>query len=96
MVAGLYWLSNIVLAFIGVSLSSILLVFYIKGTAKHRSKFLFALSLFSLLFLVQYILAVLVYFELAQKYSSDVAIPLLGLNVLSLAGISAIFWLMKQ
>lgn len=96
MFPGLVWTVDIILAGIGAIAALVLLVFYSRLARERMSRFTLALAIFSVVFFVQNIAAVFVYYELALTYSIDVALPMMALHLMELAGIGAMVWMARQ
>lgn len=96
MFPGPVWTVDIVLATAGAVGALLLLVFYSKLAKERRSRFTLGLALFSLVFFVQNLAAVLVYYGLASSFSAQVALPLMALHSMELVGIGAMVWMVRQ
>lgn len=93
MALGPFWQLNIAVA--AASLALLLGIVYVYGRNLRdlRSPFTIGLFAFGALFLGQAILAIYVYFSMAeQSKGPDVAVPMLALNLAGLAGLAALFF----
>lgn len=90
------WTMDIVLAAVGATAALTLFAFYLRLARERTSRFTLGLAIFSLVFFVQNIAAVLVYFGLASTYSAEVALPIMALHSMELLGIGAMVWVARQ
>jgi hypothetical protein len=89
---GLLWQLNVAVAAASLGLLVGLAYVYGRNLKDLRSPFSIGLFAFASLFLAQSILAILVYVSMAdQNEGSNVAVPMLALNVAGLAGFAALF-----
>jgi len=93
---GTLWEIDIALSVVGTLFALLLLGFYVRRSKEIRSRFTLGLAAFSGILLVQNLLSVFVYAYLAQRYSADVAIPLMGTSFLELAALIILAWLINQ
>ena len=96
MFPGPVWTIDITLAAVGSVAALALLVFYSRLARERRSRFTIGLAIFSLVFFVQNLAAVLVYFRLAPTYSAEVALPIMVIHSMELVGIGTIVWMARQ
>ncbi len=96
MFPGPVWSVDIIIAAVGAVAALVLLVFYSRLAKERTSRFTLGLAFISLVFFVQKIAAALVYFRLAATYSADVALPIMAIHSMELAGIGAMVWMAKQ
>lgn len=96
MFPGPAWTVDILLASAGAVAALLLLAFYARVVMQRRSRLALGLAIFSLVFLVQNIAAVVVYFGLAAAYSADVALPIMALHAMELVGVGAMVWVVRQ
>ena len=90
------WFLNIAIA---VAISTILVwifAFYYKRVQKMRTTFTIGLSVFSFIFLLQNLLSIPIYYDLAHAYGNDIALPFLALESLELLGFMALSWVVRQ
>ena len=90
------WFLDIMVA---IATSGILLwifVFYYRRLSQLRTAFTIGLAVFSFIFLLQNLLSIPIYYELARAYSDTVALPFLALESLELLGFVALSWVVKQ
>lgn len=84
---------------IAVATSAILIwifAFYYRRVKEMRTTFTLGLAVFSLIFLMQNLLSIPIYYILAGAYSSDIAMPFLALESLELLGFIALSWVIRQ
>ncbi|MHB2036663.1 MAG: hypothetical protein ACYCPW_07985 [Nitrososphaerales archaeon] len=84
---------------IAVATSAILVwifAFYYKRVQKMRTTFTIGLSIFSFIFLLQNLLSIPIYYDLARVYANDIALPFLALESLELLGFTALSWVIRQ
>lgn len=86
------WTIDIVVAVASAILMLWAFAFYFRRAKSVTSSFSLGLTLFTVLFLIQNLLAILFYFQLAQSYSADVALPMLTLNGIGLAAFATLVW----
>ena len=92
-----FWIANMILSVVSVTVLAGLLVVYAKNFRSIRSTFSVGLVLFGILFLVQNIAAIALYLSMAgANYGLDVAMPMLALNVAELTGFGVLFWISWQ
>jgi multisubunit Na+/H+ antiporter MnhB subunit len=96
MVMGTLWEVDIALSVVATMVALLILGFYIRKSKEIRSRFTIGLTIFSGILLVQNSLSIFVYADLAQKYSADVAIPLMGTSFLELSALIVLAWLINQ
>ncbi len=90
------WTADIVVALASAALLLWIFVFYYNKARKMTSSFSVGLASFAAIFLVQNLLAVVFYFQLARTYPVEVALPMLALNGLSLAAFATLAWLIRR
>lgn len=91
-----FWSADVAIGVASVLLMAWLALFYARTARRLRTPFTFGLAALAIVFLLQSVVSVIVYVELAQTYSADVALPMLLLGVLNLGGFVALFWVSKQ
>ncbi|MDG6954865.1 MAG: hypothetical protein JRN33_07810 [Nitrososphaerota archaeon] len=91
-----FWTIDIVVAVASAVLMFWAVIFYYRRARTLTSSFSVGLTLFTVIFLVQNLLAVFFYFQLAQTYSADVALPMLALNGLGLAAFATLVWVIRR
>lgn len=92
MALGPLWQLNIVVAVASLALLGGLVYVYARNLRDIRSPFTLGLVAFGTLFVVQNLLAIFVYMSMAdQDLGSNVAMPMLALNLAGLAGFAALF-----
>ena len=96
MFPGPAWTVDIVIATVTAVAALVLLIFYSKLARERTSRFTLGLAFISLVFFVQNIAAVLVYFRLASTYTADVALPIMAIHSMELVGIGAMVWMARQ
>lgn len=96
MFPGPVWTVDIVIASVAAIAALALLIFYSRLARERTSRFTLGLAFISLVFLVQNIAAVLVYFRLASAYTADVALPIMAIHSMELVGIGAMVWMARQ
>jgi low affinity Fe/Cu permease len=90
------WFLDIAIA---IATSAILLwifLFYYRRVHEMRTVFTIGLSVFSFIFLLQNLLSIPIYYELARGYGNDIALPFLALESLELLGFVALSWVVRQ
>jgi hypothetical protein len=90
------WFLDIAIA---IATSVILLwifLFYYRRVHEMRTVFTIGLSVFSFIFLLQNLLSIPIYYELARGYGNDIALPFLALESLELLGFVALSWVVRQ
>lgn len=90
------WTIDIVVAVVSAILMLWAFAFYYGKARKMTSSFSVGLTLFTVIFLLQNLVAVFFYFQLAQNYSADVALPMLTLNGLGLAAFATLVWVIRR
>ncbi|HIQ29520.1 MAG TPA: hypothetical protein EYH45_03045 [Candidatus Caldiarchaeum subterraneum] len=93
---GPLWIVNII-----ISLLIIVSLLYVLKTFVHtrsvvRSRLVNALIIFTVVFIIQNLFAVYLYFDLAESYSADMAYQLLILNLLGLTGFSIFVYVARH
>ena len=96
MLPGPAWTVDIVIAAVGATAALALLVFYSRLARERTSRFTLGLAFISLVFFVQNIAAAFVYLGLAATYSAGVAIPIMAIHSMELAGLGAMVWMARQ
>jgi hypothetical protein len=96
MTVGPMWGADLAIALVSVGLTAWIFALYLKRAADVRSKFSFGLALLSGIFFVESITSVSVYYHFSTKYPVEVALPLLALSLLGLAGFAVLVWLARQ
>lgn len=96
MFPGPVWTVDITLAAVGSAAALVLVVFYFRLARERKSRFTLGLAIFSLIFLVQNLAAIFVYYALASTYSVEVALPMMALHSMELVGIGAMVWMARQ
>ncbi|HKZ98999.1 MAG TPA: hypothetical protein VJ326_05365 [Thermoplasmata archaeon] len=92
MAFGPFWQLNVAVAAGSLALLLGLAYVYGRNLKDLRSPFTIGLFAFAGLFLAQSVLSILVYVSMAdQNEGSNVAVPMLALNVAGLAGFAALF-----
>lgn len=83
---GTVWLLDIIAGSVSVALLIILLVLYGRNLRKVRSPFAWGLLIFALLFLIENLVGIFSYLQMdAQGFGTEVALPMLYLNVAEVA-----------
>jgi hypothetical protein len=90
------WTLDILVAAASAALMLWAFSFYYERARRITSGFSVGLAIFAGLFLVQNLAAVFFYYELAMKYSADVALPLLTINGLSLGAFATLVWVVRR
>ncbi len=90
------WTVDIVVAFVSAILMLWACAFYYRKARKMASSFSIGLTLFTVLFVVQNVLAVVFYFRLAENHAADVAFPMLTLNALGLGAFATLVWIIRR
>ena len=90
------WTVDVFVALASVLVLGWLFGFYYRRVKEVKSRFTVGLAIFCLIFLAQNLVAVMIYFRLAEAYSIDVALPLLALNILGLIGFMILTWVVRQ
>lgn len=90
------WTVDVVVAVASAVLMLWALAFYYGRARRVPSVFSVGLTIFTVIFLVQNLLAIVFYFQLAQTYSADVALPMLTLNGLGLAAFATLVWIIRR
>jgi hypothetical protein len=92
---GMFWALNIAFAGTCVVLLVVLLYIYGKNASQIHSKFTIGLVVFAILFLVENLAGIWAYATMSTSAGSEIAIPMLVLNVTemgALATLVAITW----
>ncbi len=84
---GLYWITDEVLAVAGFALSLVVVVIYLGVYRKRRNSFTLSLTGLGMMFGAQNVALLFTYAYLSARYGSDVAIPLMVVNILEIAGL---------
>lgn len=92
MAIGPLWLVSMLVASITAIATGALLYIYARNLTHVRSRFAVGLVIFALAVIIQNILAVYFYFLLSQSFPAVVAIPLIIVGSLELAGIGTLLW----
>ena len=90
------WTIDILVAVASAILMMWAFAFYYGRARKLTSSFSVGLTLFTVLFLVQNIVAIFFYFELATKYSAEVAVPMLTINGLGLGAFATLVLVVRR
>lgn len=96
MFPGPVWTIDIVLAAVGSVAALVLVIFYSRLARERKSRFTIGLAIFSVIFFVQNLAALFVYYVLASTYSVEVALPMMALHSMELVGIGAMVWMARQ
>lgn len=89
---GPFWVANIALAAVNVAVVAGVLYVYTSNFAPLRSKLALGLIVFSSVLVLQNIVAVFMYWGLAQTYTAAVAIPILLITALETTGLLSLLW----
>ncbi len=87
---GAYWITDEALAISGLVLSLIVVAIYLRIYSKRRGPFMLSLTGLGILFTLQNIGLLFTYSYLSSRYGADVAVPLMIVNVLEVAGLVAL------
>jgi len=90
------WFLDIAIAMATSAILVWIFAFYYKRVQKMRTTFTIGLSVFSFIFLLQNILSIPIYYDLARVYGNDIALPFLALESLELLGFLALSWVVRQ
>lgn len=90
------WTIDIVVAVVSTILMLWAFLFYYDRARKITSSFSVGLTLFTVLFLIQNLVAIFFYFELAARYSADVALPMLTINGIGLAAFATLVLVIRR
>lgn len=93
---GPVWSADIALAAASVLLTAWIFVLYLKRAAEIRSRFSYGLAALSAIFFAESLATIGIYYSFSARYTADVAMPLLALSALSLAGFVVLLWIAKQ
>ncbi len=91
-----FWAVDIIIAVASAVLMLWAFLFYYGRARKVTSSFSVGLTLFAVLFVVQNIVAIFFYFDLATRYSTDVALPMLTINGLGLGAFAALVLVVRR
>ena len=90
------WSLDIAIALATSTILVWIFAFYYKRVQKMRTTFTIGLSIFSFIFLLQNLLSIPIYYDLARVYGNDIALPFLALESLELLGFTALSWVIRQ
>ncbi|MDG6928213.1 MAG: hypothetical protein JRN26_02315 [Nitrososphaerota archaeon] len=93
---GFFWSIDIVISIISAVIMAVVFAFYARRYSEFRSKLAMGLVIFSGAFLIQSILSSYIYYVLAQTYTSAVAIPIMVIMLLELAGLLSLIYIVEQ
>ncbi|MEM0271111.1 MAG: hypothetical protein QW514_01010 [Thermoprotei archaeon] len=93
---GILWTADLFIAAVSAILTAWLFALYLRRAADLKSKFSYGLALLSGVFFAQSATSLGVYFTFSAKYSADVALPLLAMSILGLAGFAVLTWVARQ
>ncbi|MDS0256788.1 hypothetical protein ApAK_03725 [Thermoplasmatales archaeon AK] len=93
---GIYWIINLIL--LGIEFLLLLFIVMIVGRtySKTGARAMSGLVIFASLFLVQSLVSLVVYLHLAFSFGADLALLLMGINVIGLAGFSILYHSIRQ
>ena len=83
---GPLWIINITISLLIIVALLYVLKTYVYTRSIVRSRLINALIIFTIVFIMQNLFAVYLYFSMAEEYSADMAYQLLILNLLGLTG----------
>lgn len=96
MAIGSIWGVDLTVAAISAGLTAWVLALYLRRAADLKSRFSLGLVLLSGVFFAESLASVGVDYSFSARYSVDVALPLLTLNLLGLVGFAVLVWIARQ
>ncbi|MEM0286830.1 MAG: hypothetical protein QXG05_01495 [Nitrososphaerota archaeon] len=90
------WTIDIIVALASAVLMVYAFLFYFGKARKMSSSFSLGLTAFTGIFVLQNLIAVFFYYQLAKEYSADVALPMLALNGLGLMAFAVLVWVIRR
>jgi len=96
MTVGPMWGADLIIAVVSAGLTAWIFALYLKRAADVKSRFSFGLALLAGIFFIESLTSVGVYYHFSTKYSVDVALPLLALSLLGLAGFAVLMWIARH
>ena len=91
-----FWTVDIMVAVASAILMLWAFVLYYGRARRVTSSFSVGLTIFAVIFLVQNLVAIFFYFDLAAKYSNDVALPMLTINGLGLGAFATLVLVVRR
>ncbi|WP_337860019.1 hypothetical protein [Ferroplasma sp.] len=92
----IFWTSDIAIAAIELIALSVLLIYFIGYYRKSRARIFSQIFGFSFIFMVQSAITIYIYYYFSHFLGPAVAIPLMIVSLLGLAGTIMLFRFMKQ
>jgi len=89
---GPFWVANITLAAVNVAVIAGVLYIYASNFGPLKSKLALGLIIFAGVLVLQNIVAMFMYWQLAQQYAAAVATPILVITALETTGLLFLFW----
>ena len=93
---GLFWSIDISLSAVSAAIMGVVFAFYIKRFMEFRSRLAFGLAVFSGLLFAQTLISSVVYYIFAQTYTAAIAVPLMFIIILELAGFLSLVYVVGQ
>ncbi|MGC8645753.1 MAG: hypothetical protein ACP5UO_05800 [Thermoplasmata archaeon] len=93
---GAYWIGNITLGAVEVIIFMIILETTLRSHRRTGAYYVKILSLFSGIMLLYSLAVVAVSILFSYRYGADVALPLLAVNAISLAGFATLFFFLNE
>jgi hypothetical protein len=92
----IFWVSDIAIAAIELIFISVLLIYFIGYYRKSRARIFSQIFGFSFIFIIQSAITIYIYYYFSRFLGPGVAIPLMVVSLLGVAGTVMLFRFMKQ
>ncbi len=93
---GIYWFSDIALSSASAAIACVVFAFYLSQLLKSRSKFTYGLALLSGSLFAESLLTSFMYLKFSSEYGAELAIPLMGMTVLTLVALASFAYVVRQ
>lgn len=90
--AGIIWLAAIISSIILIALSSLILYVYLKGLRFIFSRLSLGLTLFAFFLLIQGIVSLYNFINLANQFGPEVGLPAFLIITIEVIALSSLFW----
>ncbi len=93
---GVYWSIDILLSAASTAMAAVVFLFYAGAAMRRRTRFTLSLFAFSLAFLAQSAVSTVIFYYFAHYYTASVAIPLMILMILEVAGLASLLYVVQS
>ena len=93
---GTLWIANLGILTLDFAIMLILISRYLKNYRGTQAKAMFGIAMFAIVFLLQAAVSIYFYYGFSTRYGVSVALPLLLINLIGLAGFSSLYYNISQ